>query len=147
MNVRQILAKKGINVITIRPDQLIREAVALMSKHRIGALIVVDSDSHPVGIISERDIVRRAAKDESLFGIEVQDIMTSDLVIGMPQDDIYSVAQTMTKKRFRHLPIVEDGELVGIISIGDILKAERDQYLGEIDTLETNIQADSTRPE
>lgn len=147
MNVRQILAKKGINVITIRPDQLIREAVALMSKHRIGALIVVDSDSHPVGIISERDIVRRAVEDESLFGIEVQDIMTSDLVIGMPQDDIYSVAQTMTKKRFRHLPIVEDGELVGIISIGDILKAERDQYLGEIDTLETNIQADSTRPE
>ncbi len=147
MNVRQILAKKGINVITIRPDRQIREAVTLMSRHHIGALVVVNSDGNPVGIISERDIVRRAAEDEALFGLEVQDIMTSDLVIGVPQDDISSVAQTMTKKRFRHLPIVENGDLVGIISIGDILKAERDQYLGEIDTLETKIQAESSQPE
>ena len=66
------------------------------------------------------------------------------MITGIPQDDIVSVAHTMTEMRFRHLPIVEDGLLVGIISIGDILKAERNKYRGEIDTLETQIMADET---
>lgn len=141
MKVRQILARKGVNVITIHPEQLIREAVALLVHHRIGALVVVDENNKPVGILSERDIIRRAAQNEAVFSEAVADLMTKDIITGIPQDDISSVAATMTQRRFRHLPVVEDGDLVGIISIGDIVKAERDQYRGEIDTLETRIMA------
>jgi CBS domain-containing protein len=67
--------------------------------------------------------------------------MTRNVIIGVPQDDIISVVNTMTEKRFRHLPIMQDDKLIGIISIGDILKAQRDTYRGEIDTLETQIMA------
>ena len=141
MKIRQILSYKGMNVITIRPEQLIREAVKLLVERRIGALVVVDSDKKPVGILSERDIIRRAAENEAVFSETVTDLMTKNIITGIPQDETSSVAATMTQKRIRHLPIVEDGDLVGIVSIGDILKAERDQYRGEIDTLETRILA------
>jgi CBS domain-containing protein len=147
MNVRQILASKGMGVarvITIRPEQQVREAVASLSKHRIGALVVVNNEGRPVGIISERDIVRYAAESENVFSRLVGDIMTRRVITGIPQDEVASVAHTMTEGRFRHLPIMEGDQLVGIISIGDILKAERDAYRGEIDTLETQIMADDT---
>lgn len=142
MNVRQILSTKRMHVITIGPGRQVREAVARLSKYKIGALVVVDEEGAPVGIVSERDIVRRAATDENVFSLLVADIMTREVVTGIPQDDIASVAHTMTEKRFRHLPIVENDELIGIISIGDVLKAERDEFRGEIDTLETQIMAD-----
>jgi CBS domain-containing protein len=136
------LASKGRSVITVRPDSQVREAVSLLTRHGIGALVVSDESGKPVGIISERDIVRGAARDEQVFSQLVSDIMTKELVTGIPQDDLSSIAHTMTERRFRHLPIMESGKLIGIISIGDILKAERDKYRGEIDTLETQILAD-----
>jgi CBS domain-containing protein len=83
-----------------------------------------------------------AAQREDVTGLAVADVMTRKVVIGVPEDDIISVAHTMTEKRFRHLPVIDEDRLVGIISIGDILKAQRDQYRGEIDTLETQIMAD-----
>jgi len=141
MNVRQLLAKKGVNVITVRPDSLVREAVQLLARHSIGAVVVTEEGGQPVGILSERDVVRAAASDEAVFSRPVSEIMTRDVVTGIPQDDTSSVAHTMTERRFRHLPIMEGGRLVGIISIGDIVKAERDKYRGEIDTLETQIMA------
>ena len=143
MKIRRILATKTGPVITIGPEQPIRDAVALLSEYNIGALVVVaEGEEKPLGIISERDIIRRAVDNESVFSERVQDIMTSELITGMPQDDLYSVMHTMTEKRFRHLPIVDEGKLIGIVSIGDVLKAERDAYRGEIDTLETQILAD-----
>ncbi|MCZ7671918.1 MAG: CBS domain-containing protein [Chloroflexi bacterium] len=72
------------------------------------------------------------------------DLMTQQLITGVPNDDTFSIAHTMTEKHFRHLPILEEGKLVGIVSIGDIMKAERDRYRGEIDTLETQIMADES---
>ncbi len=86
--------------------------------------------------------MRTAAGDEGVFGRPVADVMTREVVIGMPQDDVLAVAHTMLEKRFRHLPIVDDGRLIGIISIGDVLKTQRDAYQGEIDTLETRIIAE-----
>ncbi len=141
MKVKHILASKGMNVITIRPDQQVRDAIAMLTQHGIGALVVVDDSNKPVGIISERDIVRHAAVDEEVFSQIVSSIMTRNLITGIPQDDIASIAHTMTENRFRHLPIVEGDDLIGIISIGDVLKAERDEYRGEIDTLETQLLA------
>jgi CBS domain-containing protein len=142
MNVRRILATKGVDIVTVRPDQTIREAIALLAKHNIGALVAVDTENRPVGILSERDITRQLAKNEDLFTLLVSDLMTKNVITGMPQDDLKSVANTMTDKRIRHLPIVDQGKLCGIMSIGDVVKAQRDQYMGEVDTLQTQILAD-----
>lgn len=143
MKVKRLLATKSGAVITIRPDQPIRDAVALLARHNIGALVVVAAGGNlPVGILSERDIIRRAAENEDVFSENVHDIMTKEVITGMPQDDLYSVMHTMTERRFRHLPVVNENELIGIISIGDVMKAQRDEYRGEIDTLETQILAD-----
>ena len=142
MKVRTILATKGTNVVTIRPEQSVREAAILLAEHNIGALVVVDEAGQPVGIISERDIIHTAAKHHDVFSRFVSQVMTQNLITGLPQDDIISVAHTMTERRFRHLPIMDKGELVGIVSIGDIVKSQRDQYKGEIDTLQTQIIAD-----
>ncbi len=141
MKVRRILATKGMRVITIGPEQQIRDAVAILARHNIGALVVVDTTNHPIGILSERDIIRESASNEQVFDRTVADLMTRDVITGMPNDDTHSLAHTMTERRFRHMPIVDEGVLIGIVSIGDILKAERDQYRGEIDTLETQIMA------
>jgi CBS domain-containing protein len=142
MNIKRILATKGVNVVTIRPDQSIREAIALLAQYNIGALVVVAETNRPVGILSERDITRALARDENILSKSVSELMTKNVITGLPQDDIISVANTMTEKRIRHIPIVEQGKLVGIISIGDVVKAQRDQYKGEIDTLQTQILAD-----
>ena len=141
MKVRNILATKGGRVITIAPEETVRQAVALLVTHRIGAVVIADAEGQLVGILSERDVMRAAADDEGVFGRPVGDIMTREVIVGMPQDDVLAVAHTMLEKRFRHLPIVDEGRLIGIISIGDVLKTQRDAYQGEIDTLETRIIA------
>ena len=142
MKVRNILATKRGTVITIAPDEPVRRAVALLVQHRIGALLVVDATDRLVGILSERDVMRSIASDEAVFGRAVETIMTREVIVGMPQDDVLAVAHTMLEKRFRHLPIVDEDRLIGIISIGDVLKTQRDAYQGEIETLETRIIAE-----
>ena len=142
MDIASILAKKGDKAYTVRPDQSIREALGLLARHNVGALIVVDEAGRPVGILSERDVVREAAKNERVFGMKVAELMTRDVITGSPHDDLMTVAHTMTEKRIRHLPVVDKGRLVGIISIGDVLKAQRDQYQGEADTLQAQLLSD-----
>lgn len=142
MKVRNILATKKGQLITVGPEEPVRRAVRILVENRIGALLVVDSSGQLVGILSERDIMRTAATDEALFGRPVAEIMTKDVIVGMPQDDVIAVAHTMLEKRFRHLPIIDEGRLIGIISIGDVLKIQRDAYRGEVDTLETRIIAE-----
>jgi len=142
MNVASLLASKGSKVITIQPQQTVRQAVGLLAEHNIGALVVVDRSSSPVGIVSERDIVRSAARNERVFSEPVASLMTKDVVIGLPHDDLASVGHTMTERHIRHLPVMEAGKLVGIVSIGDVVKAQRDQYQGEVETLQTQILGD-----
>lgn len=142
MNIASLLAATSRPPITIRPEQSIREAVALLSRHNIGALVVVNAANAPVGILSERDIVREAARNEQVFMRPVSEIMTRDVITGLPEDDLLSVANLMTEKRIRHVPVVDKGKLIGIVSIGDVVKAQRDKYRGEVETLETQILAD-----
>lgn len=142
MKVRNILATRKGKVISVRPDEPVRRAVALLAEHRIGALVVLDTAGRLVGILSERDVVRAAVTDEQLFGRPVSDIMTREVIVGVPQDDVISVAHTMLERRIRHLPILEEGRLIGIISIGDVLKTQRDAYRGAVETLETVIIAE-----
>jgi CBS domain-containing protein len=139
MNIASILATKGDKVVTIRAEQSIREALGVLARHNIGALVVVDGAMRPIGILSERDIVRAAAKDEKVFPLLVSQLMTRDLVLGGPGDDLGAVGQTMVQRRIRHLPVVDGGKLVGMVSIGDVVKAQRDQYQGEVDTLQTIV--------
>lgn len=144
MKVRTILATKGTTVVTVRPQQSLREAARLLAEHNIGALVAVNEEDGIVGIISERDIIRAAARLDEALSRPVSEIMTKEVIVGLPNDDLIAVANAMTERRFRHLPIVERGEMVGIISMGDIVKSQRDQYKGEIDTLEMQIIADET---
>jgi CBS domain-containing protein len=139
MNIASLLSKKGVKVVTIDPQETIRQALGRLAEHNIGALIVVDGQGGLAGIVSERDIVRALARSEAILAEPIAAIMTRDVVIGTPQDDLVAVGNTMTEHRFRHLPIVEGGRLVGIISLGDVVKAQRDQYQGEVDTLQFQI--------
>jgi CBS domain-containing protein len=142
MKVRRILATKGGGVFTIGPDQTLKEVVVLLAQHNIGALPVVEGDEHLVGIISERDIIRQAARRDDFLTQTVAEVMTSPVITGMPQDDVMSVVHTMSERRFRHLPIVEQGRLVGMISVTDIIRVQRDEYRGEVETLEAQILAE-----
>ena len=142
MNLATILARKGAQTVTVRSEQTIREGLALLARHNIGALIVVEGADRPVGILSERDIVREAARREDVFARKVAELMTRDVITGQPQDDLQSVAHTMTEKRVRHLPVVDQGRLVGVVSIGDVVKAQRDQYRGEAETLQAQLLGD-----
>ncbi len=139
MNIGHVLAQKGGQVYTARPGQTVREALAQLAARNVGALVVVDDRGRPIGIISERDIVRAAVRDEQLFGRTVRQLMTRDLIVAAPEDDLRTVAHTMTERRIRHLPVVVEERLVGIVSIGDVVKAQRDQYEGEIDILEARV--------
>jgi CBS domain-containing protein len=138
MKIQTILATKGTHVFTVRADQTIKEAIAALVQHNVGALVVVDEAGKAVGIMSERDVVRAAARDEP-FTQPVSAVMTKKVIVASPQDELASVMQTMTEKRFRHLPVIERGNLIGIVSIGDMVKAQLDQYQGEIETLETQL--------
>jgi CBS domain-containing protein len=144
MNIASVLARKGIVVVTIRPEQTIRQALAVLAQHNIGALVVVDDAGGPVGIVSERDIVRALARSEAILGEAISAIMTREVIIGTPQDELVAVGTTMTERRIRHLPVVEGGRLVGIVSLGDVVKAQRDRYQGEVDTLQYQILREDT---
>ncbi|UCG23524.1 MAG: CBS domain-containing protein [Chloroflexota bacterium] len=143
MDLRSILATKSRQIITIEAEQTLAEALEVLQQHNIGALVVLGPEKGVAGIISERDIVRVAAGNRDFFDLKVKQVMTRDVVLGIPEDDVIHVAHVMTERRFRHLPVVDaDKHIIGIISIGDVLKSQRDQFLGEIDTLETQILAD-----
>ncbi|PYN20859.1 MAG: hypothetical protein DMD99_21800 [Candidatus Rokuibacteriota bacterium] len=140
MNIANILARKGSMAVTVLPEQSIREALALLALHNIGALVAVQGE-HPVGILSERDIVREAARNEGFLARTVADLMTRNVITGQPHDDLLTVAHTMTERRIRHLPVVDQDRLIGMVSIGDVVKAQRDHYQGEVDTLQTQLLA------
>ena len=139
MTISTVLASKGVKVVTMRPEQTIREALALLAQHNIGVVVVTAGEGRPAGIVSERDVVRTLARDERVFDWPVSRIMTRDVIVGSPADDLATVGHTMTEKHIRHLPVMDGGKLVGIVSIGDIVKTQRDRYQGEVDTLQTQL--------
>jgi CBS domain-containing protein len=140
MNIGNILATKGSKVITIHPEQSLKEAIALLTQHTIGALVVVDNAGKPVGILSERDIIHTADRSrEAMLKQAIKDVMTKNVVMATPHDDLQAVLKTMTEKRFRHMPVMDEGKLAGIVSIGDVVKAQLDEYRGAIDTLQSQL--------
>jgi CBS domain-containing protein len=125
MQVRQILAAKGRRVVTIRPDATVSTVIHRLALERIGALIVSRDGVRLEGIVSERDIVQGLAErgaDLLGAGVPVSEIMTHHVITCTPDDSVKTVMQQMTQRRIRHLPIVDDGRLAGMISIGDVVK-------------------------
>jgi len=127
MKVREILAIKGEHVHTIEPDRTVLDAVALLVEHGIGSLLVRDAGGAVAGIISERDVLR-VSRDRSgeLGAIPVELVMTRDLIVCVPDDDVDYAMGIVTKNRVRHLPVMDGGRVVGMISIGDLVKAQLD---------------------
>ena len=123
MQISGILARKGSSVVTAAPSISVAEFLSLLAEHRIGAVLVV-SDGRPVGIISERDVVLRLA-EAGAAGLDqpISELMTTDLVTCAPEASLDEIAELMTERRIRHLPVLADGELAGIVSIGDVVAA------------------------
>jgi CBS domain-containing protein len=127
MKISSLLAQKGSAVATISRDATIREAVAELGSKRIGALVVSEDGDHIEGIISERDVVRGLAESgAALLDVQVSSIMTEDVFSSGPEDDAETLMSVMTERRIRHVPIVEDQRLCGIVSIGDVVKSRID---------------------
>ena len=135
MRISDVLRGKGHQVVTIRPDQTVREAVERLAKHRIGALVVEEA-LKPVGVFSERDLVNRLAKSGArAYEFQVRELMSSPIISGHPDDTIEHALEQMTRHRIRHLPILNDGDLAGMVSIGDLVKQRLDQKELEANTL------------
>jgi len=122
MSVERILATKGRNVLTVSPDHTLQEAARVLADKRIGALVVSDRDQDVKGILSERDIVRAVAADPANLQRAVRDFMTAHVITCHPRTSIPELMDEMTMGRFRHMPVVVDGRLIGVVSIGDVVK-------------------------
>ena len=128
MKIASILAQKGTEVITTGPDVGLADAAKLLTDRRIGAVIVTDPPGQVVGILSERDIVRTlAARREDTIGFKVADAMTRNVITCAPGDSIAGLMALMTERRFRHVPVKDGDRLVGLISLGDVVKYRVDE--------------------
>jgi CBS domain-containing protein len=140
MLVSQILKEKGRDVLSINPEATLQEACAILTRHRIGALIVRGSAGKLSGIISERDIVRAIAEHgAAALALPVRARMTADVAVCEENDTIAEIMETMTRCRFRHMPVVENDQVTGIISIGDVVKSRIDETLREAQALKEYI--------
>jgi len=125
MKVKDILAVKGKNVVTINEDATVYEALATFAENKVGSLLVLDSTGSIVGILAARDVLMATLNACDKIGeTKVKTIMTRDIIIGGPDDDLNYVMKIMTENRIRHLPIIENKQLGGIVSIGDVVKAQ-----------------------
>lgn len=123
MKIREILGRKGRHVVTIGPDESVLAAARSLVGHDIGGLVVTDG-GHPEGIITERDILRLTAREPArLAGTAVGEVMTTDLVVADLDDELEEAMTVMTDRRVRHLPVLDDQALAGIVSIGDLVNA------------------------
>lgn len=130
MNVKTILATKGSEVITIAPTATLGEAIAILARQRIGAVVVLGADQRVIGILSERDIVRAISeRGANALNEPLAQTMTRVVVTCGETDSVSELMERMTRGRFRHIPVLEQDRLIGIISIGDVVK----QRLGEME--------------
>lgn len=140
MRVTEVLRRKGGSVVTIAPDKSVRELLGLLEEHGIGAVVVSDDGARVEGIVSERDIVRRMHSDgDAILDGPVSEIMTVDVRFCGPADQIDALMDVMTQSRIRHLPVLVEGALAGIVSIGDVVKYRMAEVQGERDQLTAYI--------
>ncbi len=140
MLVRHIVSVSGADVATTRPDATIADAAKLLKERNVGALVITTVDGRLAGILSERDLVRGLPDHGAdLLALKVKDRMTAEVTTCSPDDRVDGIMKLMTEGRFRHLPVVEDGKLVGIVSIGDVVKSRLEELESETTTLREYI--------
>ncbi len=141
MNVQEILSVKGRDVVSIEPNANLARAVKLLAERRIGALVVTGAAGRIVGILSERDIVQvLAARGAPALETQVSEVMTRKVTTCSPSDTISSIMEQMTTGKFRHVPVIEQNRLVGIVSIGDVVKHRLQEMEHEQAALRDYIQ-------
>lgn len=141
MTVLNILKRKGNDVVTIEPTADLRRAVKALAEHRIGALVVTGPQGRVIGILSERDIVRALAQHaERALGLPVAEVMTRAVVTCAKSETVSEIMERMTAGKFRHVPVVEQDRLVGIISIGDVVKSRLEEMASESEALRDYIR-------
>lgn len=140
MTVKTILTHKGRNIVTVRLQTMVGEVVTCLAENRIGAVVVVDDARKIAGIISERDVVRVLAEHgAAALDMPVGDVMTRAVVTCTPDETIAAIMERMTLGRFRHVPVLTDGDLTGIVSIGDVVKHRVAEMEREQDALRSYI--------
>ncbi|MFP6774811.1 MAG: CBS domain-containing protein [Alphaproteobacteria bacterium] len=140
MHVERILALKGNDVISVATNETIGVAANILSENRIGAILIRDDDGFVRGVLSERDIVRGLADmGPRCLETGVAELMTRDVVFCGPEDDIDTIMAIMTNRRIRHLPVMQDNQLLGIISIGDVVKFRIEEIKSEADAMRQYI--------
>lgn len=139
MRISDVLKSKGAGVLTVGPDTSVGDLLTGLVTRNVGAMVVVGPDG-PVGIVSERDVLRTLHEyGPALLGRPVSDIMTVDLVTCTPEDLVDSLSGLMTNNRVRHVPVIADGRLVGIVSIGDVVKTRMEELQLQQEQLEAYI--------
>ena len=140
MRINDVLkGKPSQDVITISPEAEVRQLLALLAEHNVGALIVSTDGSTVEGIVSERDVVRHLHHDGTVVNNTVGAIMTTSVETCAPDTLLDDLLKTMTERRIRHVPVLDDGRLVGIVSIGDVVKHRIDQLQFERDQLDSYV--------
>ena len=140
MTVRAVLESKGSNIVTVEPSATVRTAVQLLSERRIGAVLVM-AGKQIAGILSERDVVRvLGERGAAILDEKVEQVMTRKVVTCHPSDTIAAIMEKMTERKFRHLPVVEESKVVGLISIGDVVKWRVAEYESEQEALRDYIK-------
>src|SRR3954453_17803197 len=140
MRISAVLTSKPSHeVVTINPDATVRELLGLLAEHNVGAVVVSGDGQAVDGIVSERDVVRRLHEDEAVLDGAVSAIMTREVATTEPHTPVDDLRVLMTERRIRHVPVVADGGLVGIISIGDVVKSSLDQLQFERDQLDSYV--------
>ena len=140
MRIREIVAAKPSQaVVTVSPQATVTELLALLAENNVGALVVSSDGSRVEGIVSERDVVRRLHENPDVLSAEVATIMTSSVHTVDPDSDLDEMMSVMTERRIRHVPVVADDALVGIVSIGDVVKHKIDRLQFERDQLDSYV--------
>jgi CBS domain-containing protein len=140
MRISDLLRRKGTLVVSVKPDQSVTELLDLLAEHKVGALVVSTDGITVDGIVSERDVVRRLQQVGSeLLSSSVREIMTAQVHSCPPETDLEELMRVMTTGRFRHVPVIEADRLIGIVSIGDVVKHRIDELQSERDQLTAYI--------
>jgi CBS domain-containing protein len=140
MRINEVLAAKSSQaVVTVRPEATVRELIGMLAEHNIGALVVSVDGSRVDGIVSERDVVRRMLDNPDLLDSPVSSIMSTDVRSCAVSASVDEVMGLMTERRIRHVPVVKDGRLTGIVSIGDVVKSRMSELEFERDQLDSYV--------
>jgi CBS domain-containing protein len=141
MRIHEVVGAKAAHqeVVSISPDATVRDLINLLAQHNIGAAVVTNADDQLVGIVSERDVVRKLAEIQQILSATVSDIMTTEVHTCSSSDALDDIRGLMTQERVRHVPVIDDSRIVGVISIGDVVKSHINQVEYERDQLDSYV--------